>query len=84
VRRGRKGPASGKRCQTSHNKDLGFMSMTARQDEFSRVADDALDPLTRMKQDSCYDLPIKSFLSEKGSGNVMQDAKHHTKKSMTP
>jgi len=59
------------------------MSMTARQDEFSRVADDALDPLTRMKQDSCYDLPIKSFLSEIGSGNVMQDGKHHTKKSMT-
>jgi len=59
------------------------MSMSARQDEFSRVAGDALDPLTRMKQDSCYDLPIKSFLSEKGSGNVVQDAKHHTKKSMT-
>ncbi len=59
------------------------MSMTARQDEFSRVADDALDPLSTMKQDSVYDLPIKSFLSEKGSENVMQDAKHHTKKCMT-
>jgi hypothetical protein len=66
-----------------HNKDLGFMSMTARQDGFQRVADDALDPPTRMKEDSCYDLPIKSFLSEKVSGNVMQDAKHHTTKSMT-
>ncbi len=83
MRRGRKGPASGTGCQTSHNKDLGFMSMTSRQDEFSRVADDALDPPTRMKEDSCCDLPIKSFLSEKGSANVMQDAKHHTTKSIT-
>jgi hypothetical protein len=31
----------------------------------------------------CKNLPKKSFLSEKGSGNVMQDAKHHTTKSMT-
>ncbi len=57
--------------------------MTARQDEFSRVADDALDPPTRMKEDSRYDLTIKGFLSEKGSANVIQDAKHHTAKSMT-
>jgi hypothetical protein len=59
------------------------MSMTARQDEFSRVADDALDPLSTMKQDSVYDLPIKSFLSEKGSGKVtqaVQDAKICPKK----
>jgi len=52
--------------------------MTARQDEFSRVAHDALDPLSRMKQDSCYEPPIKRFPSDKGSENVMQDAKHHT------
>jgi hypothetical protein len=36
-----------------------------------------------MKEDFCYDLPIKSFLIEKGSGKVMQDAKRHTMKSMT-